>query len=139
MRHALLIIRKDPAFAEILVFSNIFVFLAVNWVPKWTETVNFSYIPFEPKFKILKDFLNTVFFLIGDYLWSKFQQDRTIFGGDPKKSKKRGHFMDTESIQKTFKVFHFTTAYATLIKLTSDIYLNKVLCLAKFWDVSHKV
>ena len=64
MRHALLIIPKDPAFAEILVFSNIFVFLAVNWVPKWTETVNFSYIPFEPKFKILKDFLNTVFFLL---------------------------------------------------------------------------
>ena len=47
--------------------------------------------------------------------------------------------MDTESTQKTFKIFHFTTAYATLIKLTSDIYLNKDLYLAKFWDVSHKV
>ena len=47
--------------------------------------------------------------------------------------------MDSESILKNFKIFHFTTAYATLIKLTSDIYLNKVLYLAKFWDVSHKV
>ena len=43
--------------------------------------------------------------------------------------------MDTESIQKTFKIFHFATPYAILIKLTSDIYLNKVLYLAKFWDV----
>ena len=47
--------------------------------------------------------------------------------------------MDTESIQKTFKIFHFATPYAILIKLTSDIYLNKVLYLAKFWDVSHRV
>ena len=39
--HTLLIIPKDAAFAEILVFSNIFGFLAVNWAPKWTETVNF--------------------------------------------------------------------------------------------------
>ena len=93
MRHALLIIPKDAAFAEILVFSNIFGFPTVNWVPKWTETVNFSCIPFEPKFKILKDFLNTVFFLIGDYLWSKFQQDRTIFGGvRAQKIAKKGTF-----------------------------------------------
>ena len=41
--------------------------------------INFNCIPFERKFKILQDFLNTVF-LIGDYLWSKFQQDETIFG-----------------------------------------------------------
>ena len=93
MRHALLIIPKDAAFAEILVFSNIFGFPTVNWVPKWTETVNFSCIPFEPKFKILKDFLNTVFFLIGDYLWSKFQQDRTIFGAvRAQKIAKKGTF-----------------------------------------------
>ena len=34
----LLIIPKDTVFAEILVFSNISGFLAVNWAPKWTET-----------------------------------------------------------------------------------------------------
>ena len=60
----LLIIPKDAAFAEILVFSNIFGFLAVNWAAKWTETVNFNCIPFETKFKILKDFSDTVFFLL---------------------------------------------------------------------------
>ena len=59
---------KDAVFSETLVFSNIFGFPTVNWVPIWTETVNFNCTPFEPKFKILKDFSNTVF-LIGDYLW----------------------------------------------------------------------
>ena len=63
-----------------------------------------------------------------------------IWGSKGAKNRKKGeHFMDTESIQKTFKIFHFTTPYAILIKLTSDIYLNKVLYLAKFWNVSHRV
>ena len=51
-------------FAEHLVFSNIFGFLAVNRALKWIETVIFSCIPFKPKFKIFKDFSNTVFFLL---------------------------------------------------------------------------
>ena len=63
-------------FAEILVFSNIFGFLAVNWVPKWTKKVNFQRVSFEPNFKIFKDFSDNVFVLL-DYLWSKFQQNRT--------------------------------------------------------------
>ena len=42
---------KDVVFAEILVFSNIFAFPAVNWVRKWAKTVNFGCIPFEPKCK----------------------------------------------------------------------------------------
>ena len=54
----LLTIPKDAVFAEILVFSNIFGFPAVNWAPKLTDTVNFSCIPVEP------DFSNTVFFLL---------------------------------------------------------------------------
>ena len=33
--------------------------------------------------------------------------------------------MNTESIQKTLKIFHFTTTYAILMKLTTDIYFNK--------------
>ena len=73
-------IPKDVAFAEILVFSNIFGFPAVNWAPKWTNTVNFQCVQYKPDFKILKDFANNVFVLLG-YLSSKFQQDRTIFGG----------------------------------------------------------
>ena len=45
-------ISKDVVISEILVFSNIFGFTAVNWVSKWTETVNFGYLPFKLKFKI---------------------------------------------------------------------------------------
>ena len=51
---------QDVFFAEILVFRNIFGILVVNWAPKWTKTVNFGCIPFQPKFKILKDCLNVV-------------------------------------------------------------------------------
>ena len=71
---------------------------------------------------------------------SKFQQDQTIFVGvRVQKIPKRGHFMDTESIQKTLNILNFTTTYAILMKLTSDIYRNKVFHLAKSWDVPHKV
>ena len=44
--------------------------------------------------------------------------------------------MDGESIQKTF---NFTTTNAILMKLTTDVYLNKVFHLAKSWSVTHKV
>ena len=74
-------IPKDVVFAEISVFSNIFGFPVVNWALKWTKTLKFGYFSFELKFKILKDFSNTVFVLSEDYLWSKFQQDQRIFGG----------------------------------------------------------
>ena len=47
--------------------------------------------------------------------------------------------MDTEAIKKTLRILNFTTAYAILIKLTTDIYLNKVFHLAKSWSVSHRV
>ena len=48
------------------------------------------------------------------------------------------HFMETESIQKTLKIFNFTTTYAILMKLTTDIYLNKLFHLAKSWCLSHR-
>ena len=73
-------IPKDVFFPEILVLSNTFGFLAVNLALKCTKTVNFGCIPFDPKFKILKDFSDTIFVLLEEYLWSKSQQDRTIFG-----------------------------------------------------------
>ena len=37
---------------------------------------------------------------------------------------KKGHFMDIESIQKSSKIFNFTTTYGILLKLTTDIYQN---------------
>ena len=47
--------------------------------------------------------------------------------------------MDAESTQETLKIFNFTTTYAILIKLTKNIYLNKVFHLAKSWGVIHRV
>ena len=125
LRLTLFDIPKDVVLAEILVLSNIFGFPVVNWAPKWTKTVNFGCVSFEPKFKILKDFSNTAFALLEDYLCSKCQQDLTIFGGvRAQNPQKGGHFMDAESIRKTLKMFTFTTTTAILIKLTTNIYLN---------------
>ena len=83
-------ISKDVVFPEILVLSNIFDFLAVNWTLKWIKSVNFGCIPFEPKFKTLKDFSNTLFVLLEEYLWSKSQQDWTIFGGSKAQNPQKG-------------------------------------------------
>ena len=47
--------------------------------------------------------------------------------------------MDSEVIQKTLKDFNFTTTNAILIRLTTNIYLNKVFHLAKSWVVTHRV
>ena len=70
-------ILKDALFAVILLFSNIFRIPAVNWTPKSNKTVNFGYLPYKLKFKILKDFLNTVFVLletISGHNFSKIEQ-----------------------------------------------------------------
>ena len=98
-------IPKDVVFPEILVLSNVFGFLAVNWALKWTKTVNFGCIPFEPKFKILKDSSNTVFVLLEKYLWSKSQQDRTIFEGVWPKIPKKGPFHRCWINRKNFEKF----------------------------------
>ena len=135
--HILLIISKGAAFAKILVLSNIFDFSAVNLALKWTETVNFSCIPFVANIKVLKDFSNTVFFLLETTYGQRFSKIKQYFGKKgPKKSQKGT--MNTESIQKTLKIFHFTNRYAILMKLTTDIYLNKVFHLAKSWGVFHR-
>ena len=63
LRLTLFDIPANAVFAEILFFSKIFGFLAVNGVPKCTKTVAFQWVPFEPNFKVLKDFSNNVFVL----------------------------------------------------------------------------
>ena len=40
--------------------SSILGFATVNWVPKWTKTVNFGCVLFDSKFELYKDFSNTV-------------------------------------------------------------------------------
>ena len=57
-------ITKDTVFAEIVVSSNIFGFLVVDWTPKWIKSANLGCVPFKPKLRILKNFSNNVFFLL---------------------------------------------------------------------------
>ena len=110
--------------AEILIFNNIFGFLTVNWAAKWVKTVNFGCFSFEPKFKILKDFRNTVFVLLrttsGNF--SKIEQ---FLGEYSHKNTKRGHFMDAESIKKNL---NFTT---TNLRPATKLNLNKIFQFAK--------
>ena len=74
-----------------------------------------------------------------DYLWSKFQQARAIFGGErAQKPPKRGHFMDAASPQKHLKIYNLTTANATLMKLIIIMYLHKMFNLAEDWGVTHR-
>ena len=47
--------------------------------------------------------------------------------------------MDFEAIQKTLKIFNFTTTNAILMTLTTYMYLNKVFHLEKFWGITHRV
>ena len=79
-------------------------------------------IPKEPNFKILKHFSINV--LLG-YHWSKFQQDRTMFGRiRAKKNPKRAI---SWMLNQYKKLFNFIATYAILMKLSTDLYLNKVL------------
>ena len=55
------------------------------------------------------------------------------------KNPKRGNFIDAESIRRTFKTFNFTSIFAILMKLTTDIYLGQVFYLAKSWGVTRRV
>ena len=47
--------RKDIVSGKIKVFCNILYFRGVNWVQKWTKTVNFGYVPFPFKDISFKD------------------------------------------------------------------------------------
>ena len=74
-----------------------------------------------------------------NYLWSKFQQTRATFGGEKaQKPPKRGHFMDAASPRKHLKIYNLTTANATLMKLTTIMYLHKMFNLAEDWGVTHR-
>ena len=94
----------------------------VNWASVWTGIVNFNCIPFEPNFKILKDFSNILFFLL-ETTYGIFSKIKQFLGrARAKKIPKRGHFIDAESIQKTLKTLNFTITYAILMKLTKNLY-----------------
>ena len=123
---------NDVVFAEILVLSIIFGFLVVNWVPKWTKTVNVR-CGIWAKMYNFERFLKHCICLIGRLNLVKISARwNNIWESKGSKPQKRGHFIDAESIQKALKIFTFTTTNATLMKLITDIYLNKVFHLAKF-------
>ena len=65
-----------------------------------------------------------------------------IWGSKSPKNLKRGHFiqgvMSFQLKQKKLKIFNHTTTYAILVKFTTNMYLNKVFHLEKFWGVSHR-
>ena len=74
-----------------------------------------------------------------DYLWSKFQQTGGIFVGErAQKSPKRGHFMDAALPRKHLKIYNLTTTNATLMKLTTIMYLHKTFNLAKDWGAPQR-
>ena len=49
-------ITKDTVFAEIVVSSNIFGFLVVDWTPKWIKSANLGCVPFKSKLRIVEEF-----------------------------------------------------------------------------------
>ena len=52
------------------------------------------------------------------YLWWKFWQNLAIFGGVRAQNlPKKGHFMDAESVRKTWKIYNLTIENSILIKL----------------------
>ena len=78
-------------------------------------------------------------FVMKDYLWLKFQQTQAIFDGErAHKSPKSTHSMDAASLRKYFKLCNLTTGNATLMNLTTIMYLHKVFNLAKDWGVTHR-
>ena len=54
------------------------------------------------------------------------------------KPTKRDHFMDAASPQKHLKIYNLTTTNATLMKLTTIMYLHKTFNLAEGWGVTHR-
>ena len=123
-------------------FQQYFWFCGSKLGPKMDQNCKLQLNSISAKIQNFEGIFKHCVFLIGEYLWSRFQQNQTIFGGvRAQKFPERYHIMDTESIQKTWKILNFTTAYAILMKLTTDIYiyLNKVFHLVKSWGVFHRV
>ena len=125
----LLIIPKDPVFAEVLVFSNIFGFPTVNCAPIWTQTVNVNCIPFEPKF---------------DTYWRLFlvkvsARSNNIWGIKGPKNTKKGRFHGCWiNTKKKLKIL-ISQPHMLYWWILPHIYLNKVFQLAKFWGAYHRV
>ena len=66
------------------------------------------------------------------YLWSKFQQNRALFGGEKaQKPPKMGHFMDAAPPRNNLKFYNLGTTNAIKMKLTTIMYLHETFNLAE--------
>ena len=115
---ALILTYLDSSVAE--VFRHYCLFFYVGHLK--AETVR----PFSVKTRIFQKIFKQCCFLLEYYLWSEVRQYWTIFGGvRTQQHPKKGHFVDSESIRKTLKIFNLTTTNATLMKLTTIMYLHE--------------
>ena len=65
------------------------------------------------------------------YFWSKFQQNRALFGGErAQKPPKMGHFMDAAPPRNNLKFYNLGTTNPTKMKLTTIMYLHEAFDLA---------
>ena len=61
-----------------------------------------------------------------------------IYGRKGPETFKRGDFMDAVSPRKHLEMYNLTTTNATLMKLTTIMYLHKTFNLAEDWGVTHR-
>ena len=73
--------------------------------------------------------------------FNKIEQYLGEYGSKPTPTppEKGNHFMDSKVMQKTLENFDFTITNARLIKLTTNMYLNKAFHLAKPWGITHRM
>ena len=65
------------------------------------------------------------------YLRSKYQRNRTVFGGErAQKPPKMGHFMDAAPPRNNLKFYNLGTTNAIKMKLTTIMYLHETFSLA---------
>ena len=97
-------------FAEILVFSNIFGFLAVNRAPKWIQWIeSLAAFHSSQNSKFSRIFQTPCFPYWRLPMVEISARSNKIWGVRAQKIPKMGHFMDTESIRKTSNTSNFTT------------------------------
>ena len=66
-----------------------------------------------------------------DYLCSKSQQNRAIFGGErAQQTPKRGHFMNDALPRNHLNIYNLGTTNAVLMKFTTILYLHETFNLA---------
>ena len=94
-------ITKDTVFAEIVVSSNIFGFLVVDWTPKWIKSANLGCVPFKPKLRILKNFSNNMFFLLETTCGRNSTRSKNIWGWKSSKISQMRHrcWIDTKNFE----------------------------------------